>query len=283
VELNKETYMDVGTAFDSTEKFNEGDHVKVNVDNVGVSEFSEGHKLYTVTGSEIQGEAEGEGLVSQETLGLLTKSKSQQWLCEVSSAPSGIRITMPQGDVVYKCTESAGIWTVHSPLSDNSYLIRLSETQRPYWGPVVGTMLKAGLEIASKEEVYESEGEAEPLIEPKKVKNTDWWDEEEKKKVLVKGLLLVERMIKSGVGAVGTSSTGTMGLGIDYATPIESPSGPTNLHDEKTMPDYDNKKRPGEDSSIEPGTEDEEPAKHIVIPVEEGELELTNESATLRT
>ena len=36
-------------------------------------------------------------------------------------------------------------------------------------------------------------------------------------------------MLKSGVGAVGDSSTGTMGLGIDYATPIESLSGPTSL------------------------------------------------------
>ena len=74
-----------------------------------------------------------------------------------------------------------------------------------------------------------------------------------------------------------------MGLGIGYATPIESPTGPTNLHDEKTMPDYDNKDRPGEDSTIEPGTEDEEPVKHVVIPVEGGKLELTNESATLST
>ena len=74
-----------------------------------------------------------------------------------------------------------------------------------------------------------------------------------------------------------------MGLGIGYATPIESPMGPTNLHDEKTMPDYDNKKRPGEDSPIEPETEDEEPSKHIVIPVEGGKLELTNDSAIFRT
>ena len=126
VELNKETYMDVGAVFDSKEKFNEGDHVKVNVDNVGESEFSEGHKLYTVTGSEIQGEAESEGLVSQETLGLLAKSEIKQWLCEVTSVPSGIRIVMPQGDVVYKATESGGNWSLHSPLANNSYLIRLS-------------------------------------------------------------------------------------------------------------------------------------------------------------
>jgi hypothetical protein len=146
-------------------------------------------------------------------------------------------------------------------------------------------MLKAGLEIAAKEEVNEDdyeEGSIKPLIKPKRIKDTDWW-EEEKKKVLVKGLQLVEKLLKSGVGAVGQSSTGTMGLGIGYATPIESPMGPTNLHDEKTMPDYDNKKRPGEDSPIEPESEEEESSKHIVIPVEGGKLELTNDSAVLRT
>ena len=94
---------------------------------------------------------------------------------------------------------------------------------------------------------------------------------------------LVEKLLKSGAGAVGQSSTGTMGLGIGYATPIESPTGPTNLHDSKTMPDYDNRKKPGEDYSIEPETEDSEPVKHLSIPVDEGVLEITEDSAVLHT
>ena len=287
VESGGDTYMDVGAAFDSSEKFNEGDHVRVNVANVGEMETSDGQKIYTVSGSDIKEEAESEGLVSQETLGLLAKSDSVQWLCEVSRATSGVRVMMPQGDVVYKCTQSGRSWTVHSPLASSSYLIRLSESQRQYWSPVAGALLKAGLEI--KEEVHENGGfgsdsvePAEPLVKPKKVKDTDWWDEE-KKKVLVKGLQLVEKLLKSGAGAVGQSSTGTMGLGIGYATPIESPTGPTNLHDEKTMPDFDNRKRPGEDFSIEPETEDSEPAKHITIPVDGGVIEVTEDSAVLHT
>ena len=89
--------------------------------------------------------------------------------------------------------------------------------------------------------------------------------------------------MKSGVGAVGQSSTGTMGLGIDYATPIESPMGPTNLHDRKTMPDFDNRKYEGEDSSIEPDEEEELESKHMVIPVKEGVLEVSEDKATLHT
>tara|TARA_R100000781_G_scaffold32229_1_gene23525 strand:+ start:6230 stop:11680 length:5451 start_codon:yes stop_codon:yes gene_type:complete len=283
VELNGDTYMDMGAAFDSSEKYKEGDHVRVNVSNVGVTETTSGQKLYNVSGSEIQEEAEGEGLVSQETLGILAKSETEQWLCEVSRSPSGVRITMPQGDVIYKTTQTGSIWTVHSPLAPNHYLIRLSESQRQYWSPVAGAMLKANLEIAEKEEVHETEGDSKPLIPPKKVEGTDFWNKQKKQKILVKGAMLLERMMKSGAGLVGQSSTGTMGLGIDYATPIESPTGPTNLNDSKTMPDYDNKKRPGEDYSIEPKTEDSEDTKHLVVPVEGGTLEVTRDTASFRT
>ena len=276
-------YMDVGVAFNSPEKFNEGDHVRVNVANVSKVETTGGDDVYTLTGSKLIGEAEGEGLVSRETLGMLAKSESIQWLCEISRAKSGIRIAMPQGDVLYKCTQTGNMWTVHSPLANNGYLIRLAESQRQYWSPVAGALLKAGLEIAEKEEVHESEGEAKPLIEPHKEKDTNWWENKQKKKVLVKGLTLIDKFLKSGVGAVGQSSTGTMGLGIDYATPIESPMGPTNLHDEKTMPDYDNRKRPGEDFTIEPKTEEEEDEKRMTVPMEQGVLEVSSDKAVFRT
>ncbi len=281
VESDGENYMDVGVAFNSPEKYNEGDHVRVNAANVSKVETVDEDAVYTLTGSEIIGEAEGEGLVSRETLGLLAKSLDSQWLCEVTRAKSGIRITMPQGDVVYKATQSGYAWTVHSPLASNNYLIRLSESQRVYWSPVAGALLKADLEI--KEEVHESEGDAEPLIEPKKIEDSDWWKKKEKQKVLVKGLVLIDKFLKSGVGAVGQSSTGAMGLGIGYATPIESPMGPTNLNDEKTMPDFDNRKRPGEDESIEPNTENLEDDKRITVPTEEGVLEVTSDKATFRT
>ena len=287
VESDGETYMDVGVAFNSPEKYNKGDHVKVNAANVSKVESVDEETVYTLTGSEIIGEAEGEGLVSRETLGLLAKSLDAQWLCEVHRAKSGIRVVMPQGDVVYKATESQGHWSVHSPLSSNNYLVRLSESQRAYWSPIAGALLKANLDIAEpdnedKAEVHESQGDGKPLIPPKKIKDTEWKDKE-KQMVMVKGLHLIGKLLKSGVGAVGQSSTGTMGLGIGYATPIESPMGPTNLHDEKTMPDYDNKKRPGEDSSIEPETEDQEDKKHLVIPVSDGVLEVDSDKAVFHT
>ena len=86
-------------------------------------------------------------------------------------------------------------------------------------------------------------------------------------------------MLKSGVGAVGNSSTGVMGLGIDYATPIESPTGPTNLNDAKTMPDYDGRKREGEETDVK----DEKHHKRIdgKEPLDDlGHLSIDSESAT---
>ena len=77
-------------AFNSEEKYNEGDHVIVNAANVSKVETTGGDDVYTLTASKILGEAEGEGLVSRETLGLLAKSEDQ-WLCEVHRAKSGVR------------------------------------------------------------------------------------------------------------------------------------------------------------------------------------------------
>jgi hypothetical protein len=172
---------------------------------------------------------------------------------------------------------------VHSPLAKSNYLIRLAESQRQYWSPVAGAMLKAGVEIAEKEEVHESKGDGKPLIQPDKEENTDWWKRKEKQKVLVKGLVLLDKFMKSTAGSVGVSNAGAKGLAIDYATPLESPTGATNLHDEKTMPDFDNRKRPGEDSDIEPNTDEEKPPKSITVPMEEGVLEVTSDKATFHT
>ena len=73
-----------------------------------------------------------------------------------------------------------------------------------------------------------------------------------------------------------------MGLGMDYATPIESPTGPTNLHDKKTMPDYDVRDME-EDSSIDEDAEEKKGSKHMTVPTEEGVLEITEDSAVFRT
>jgi hypothetical protein len=154
---------------------------------------------------------------------------------------------MAAGDVSYRASAIDDEWYMFNPKAENGWLIRLAESQRPFWSPVAGVMLKADLSVIddeTKAEVHESKGDGKPLIPPKKVTGTNFWDDyaTDKAKIrrlLAKSLNLVSTMLKSGVGAVGDSSTGTMGMGIDYATPIESPSGPTSLVGSKTLPDHD--------------------------------------------
>ena len=71
-----------------------------------------------------------------------------------------------------------------------------------------------------------------------------------------KNILLKPRMVKAleialraldVIAKEKMSWSGPKGLGIDMATPVESPSGPTKLRDDSTLPDYDMRPRPGED------------------------------------
>lgn len=262
VKYEGETYMDVGTSFQSEDKYEVGDIVTVNVDSVSVAENIDGADIYTVSSNEIKGEAEGEGVSSVETLSMFTKSEPLMLPHEIDRDGDRIVIKMAAGDVSYRASSIAGDWYMFNPKADNNWLIRLSESQRPFWSSVAGVMLKADLSVLdeeSKAEVHESKNDGKPLIPPKKVTNTNFWDSEvddaieRKKKVkrlLAKSLALASSMLKSGVGAVGDSFTGVMGLGMGYATPTESPTGPTNLHDPKTMPDYDTRKREGEETDV---------------------------------
>ena len=64
--------------------------------------------------------------------------------------------------------------------------------------------------------------------------------------------------------------TGPKGLGIDMATPVESPQGPTKLTEDSNLPDYDGKKRFDEEDA-EDEDEEKESAKHIDLRTNAGE------------
>ena len=217
VELDGDPYMDVGATFQTEEEYDVGDHVKVNVDSV-TSSGEDGNKMYTIHAGSIEEEAEGEALASLDTLDTMTKSECMHWPHEIGRGAFHVQIKFPQGDIVYKATQRNEQWMVHSPQSDNKWLLRMAESQRPFWGPIAGLILKADLDVVEqKAEVHESEGEGEPLIPPKKVKGTDHW------RKMVEALKGIEKAI----GSVGHASSGAAGLGIDYATPVQSPHGPT--------------------------------------------------------
>jgi hypothetical protein len=277
VEHEGDDYMDVGASFQSDDKYDVGDLVRVDVTNVTETDASERQKVYTVHAPKIEGEAEGEGLVSSESLSMLAKGELYQHPVEVFRKGRYVQIKVAGDSVVYKATVRDNEWSVHTPQADNPYVLRLSESQRPFWSPVVGVLLKGELEIEEKAEVKESTEPAEPLTKPHKVEGTEW--KRKRKQVLHKSLIVLERLLeKSSVGAVGDYNGGAKGLGFDYGTPIESPSGPTNLNDAKTMPDYD--VRDIERENKERAEDRKKVPKNATL---QDDLELTDEKAVIHT
>ena len=167
---------------------------------------------------------------------------------------------------------------IHSPKADNNWLIRLAESQRPFWAPVAGVLFKGNLDMVEeekKEAVYESNDDGKPLIKPTKVKDTNYWDK------VNDALKTIEKTMS---GSPGHAWSGSRGLGIDMATPIESPSGPTSVRDQSGLPDYDARPRPEEDPE-KPRKKTGEKPQSIDYPIEsEGEqadLHVDDEAATL--
>lgn len=272
VEMEDGVYMDVGTIFHDEKEYSPGDLVNVEVDSVSSHE-REGQPVFTVHGGSISGDGEG-SVVSSETLGLLTKGQIDRLVPH--------RVEVDDGTLLLRF----GMGDVHYDLSTmrpmvKGYPARLAESQRPFWTPLASIMLKADIGSIREEidPVDEGEEEAEPIIPPKKVEGTDHW---KKAQVLVKACELMEKMLKQ-VGMTGHSFVaGPKGLGIDYATPTESPGGPTSLRDESSLPDFDPRSRPLEDpeEEYEEGESSEDGVQHIPLHTESGDGELTIDENT---
>ena len=277
VEIDGETYMDVGSVFQDDEKYDVGSQVEVNVDSVTGYEH-EDEKIFNVYGSSIEGEAEGEPLVSRETLDIMTKSDPLQWPHQIARDEHSLIVKFREGDIIYRAYNKGDNWMIHSPKADNNWLIRLAESQRPFWAPVAGVLFKGNLDMVEeekKEAVYESNDDGKPLIKPTKVKDTNYWDK------VNDALKTIEKTMS---GSPGHAWSGSRGLGIDMATPIESPSGPTSVRDQSGLPDYDARPRPEEDPE-KPRKKTGEKPQSIDYPIEsEGEqadLHVDDEAATL--
>ena len=101
------------------------------------------------------------------------------WPHEIDRDGDRIVIKMPAGEVSYRASVMDNGWYMFNPKAENEWLIRLAETQRPFWSSVAGVMLKADLSVMdeeSKAEVHESKNDGKPLIPPKKTKGTNFWN-----------------------------------------------------------------------------------------------------------
>ena len=228
VKYDGEYYMDVGTV--GVGDVEEGDHITVKVDSVSHSRRKE-HDLYRLNGAMFESESEAGATDSIETLTIMAGNPEDvPHRVRVSKGRVLINFPALDVDVIYKTENDGDAWLVHDPDAPHDYALNLAESQRPFWGAPAAILLRSEKEMKNEKKEYVK---PEPLAnhnkKPKKVDENQFF-----KRGLIMALEMIDSMLKEK-----STFTGPKGLGIDYATPIESPSGPTKVINESGLPDYD--------------------------------------------
>ena len=262
VEHDGNDYMDVGTARNQQKPFKVGDIVRVSISGV-TKKNRGGRNVYTVHVREIEGEGEGEGAASAESLDLLTKSYPPTFVpFDIDVTDSNVMLKFDGiGTVTYKVEAFNDAWHLYEPKSElgdmhkSDYPVQIAESISAYWTPFVPLLLEEVLVKAEdkppniKEQQKESAGlldeEDERILKP-----------ESKKKALDLITRTIDRLAKERM-----TWTGPKGLGIDVATPVESPQGPTKVTEERNLPDYDPK---GEGRPVK----EKKRTDHVVMPID---------------
>ena len=125
-------------------------------------------------------------------------------------------------------------------ITDSDYSIRLAESLESYWEDGFNELLKEETEIEPEIDEERIEEESAGILKPKD-KNIIM-----KPRDMYKALLLIEQVLDKM--EKGFSNLAGRGLGIDVGGGVESPRGPTKLDAEQSLPDWDMKKRPTQDS-----------------------------------
>ena len=279
VEYKGKHYMDVGTAHRVAKPFNEGDIVEGVISGV-TKKTRGGRDVFNVQFTSIEKEGEGEGPASAESLSLLTKSYAPVLIPhDIDFDGKVLKIMLEDIDTVeYSVNDFNGAWYLNEPvcvmgdLKKSNYSFQLSESLRPFWGPIATLMLNGHVEKMMYSENEDEEDEAERIEE----ESAGVLDQKEKnillKPSMVKALEIALRALDL-IAKEKMSWSGPKGLGIDMATPVESPRGPTNLRDESTLPDYDMRPRPGEDPEkpMPRGKKGQARISHAKLQTDEGE------------
>lgn len=280
-------YMDVGSV---SCEHSLGDHITVGIDNVTVNTRN-GESLYRLNGVRYLKVSESGATDSIETLQILSERGGSPIPHKVRIQKSGVLVSLPVGDVIYKAEQNGLAWNLTEPDAPHSYAERLADSVRPYWSPLAAILLRAEQERCAAEEKEKEyvlvDPEPEKRKKPKKVDEDQFFKDPEVTKTVVSALEMIEHLVKEKI-----TWTGPRGLGFDYATPVESPHGPTELSGGQNLPDFapadrqeDSKEcwcganegdmcRQGMGHKMEncskahPPKEDKEEAQHLKIPLE---------------
>ena len=293
VELDGKYYMDVGTAHRVEKPFVEGDIVEASISGV-TKKTRGGRDIFNVQFSSVDKEGEGEGPASAESLSLLTKSYPPMIIPhDLDFDGKILKVVIEDIDTVeYETLKFNNSWFLHTPkcvmgdLSKSNYSLKLSESLRPFWEPVASLMLNGYVEKMMYSENEDEEDEEERIEED----SAGILNQKEKnillKPSMVKALEVALRALDV-ISKEKMTTSGTKGLGIDMATPVESPRGATSLRDESTLPDWDMRPRPGEEPEkpMSVDKKGKERLTHAKLTTNEGEsvdFDVENDQPTVR-
>ena len=234
VKHDDEYYMDVGTI--TKPGLEVGQCVTIKTSNV-TAKGRDNLKVFTVRGPKYVKDSETNSTDSLQTLSLLSGEKNMDVPHNVRVSKGSVHIDLPAGHVVYDTEPYGHSFIIKAIDAPSPYLETLAESQRDYWEPVAAVLLRAEIETkkAKKANVV-PEPPANHDKKPKKVLKPSerLLKDPELAKQLTTALETLESVLKEKI-----TWTGPKGLGIDFATPVESPSGPTENTEGYNLPDHD--------------------------------------------
>jgi len=231
VKYDGEYYMDVGNV--SRSGLEEGMYITVKTSGISHS-VRRGFSVYRLNAPRYVKECEGGATDSVETLDILRNRQEGNVPHKLRVKKGSIHIEVPTGHVVYDTESHGNAFILKGVDAPDDYTLRIVESQMDYWSPLAAVLLRS--EKESEKEDIEPEPPANHDKKPKKVlpKKDVLLKDPEVVKTVVVALEAVENMIKEKI-----TWTGPKGLGMDYATPVESPRGPTEVTEPHNLPDHD--------------------------------------------
>ena len=247
--LDSEHYMDVGKL--KHEGLKRGDFITVSISGVSARKRN-GMKVYTLQSPRYLKDSESGATDSIDSLEIINNKKRSNIPHKVRVKKGSIHIELPVGHVVYDTEPEGNAFILKGVDAPNDYVLKLVESQIEYWEPLAAVLLR------SEKEAVVPEPPANHDKKPKKVlpKKDQLLKDPEVVKGMVFALEVIEGLLKEKI-----TWTGPKALGIDYATPVESPHGPTKITEPYDMPDHDPAARQAEPKACWCGAEKGEKCK----------------------
>ena len=232
--LDGEHYMDVGKLTHSGTK--KGDYITVKITGVSARKRN-GLKIYTLQSPRYLKNSESGATDSIDSLEIIQNKRRGNLPHKVRVKKGSIHIDSSVGHVVYDTEPEGNAFILKDADAPNDYVLRLVESQVEYWEPLAAVLLRAEAETKKEKKAnVVPEPPANHDKKPKKVlKPSERLLKDPKlTKQLTTALETLDAVLKEKI-----TWTGPKGMGIDYATPVESPSGPTKLTEPHHLPDHD--------------------------------------------